>query len=121
MGAMLGVSQTALASYGHFLHQYDRMVTRLEHELDQVHERRLGPALMTCHVQLALRNWLVTQFDAGETVWVDALDFSQGLSMLVVQNNLMCPPPATKVPDLLALYTTPRAPAPAHWVPAPWP
>jgi hypothetical protein len=57
MGALMGTSHPALVAYGH--------------EIDQVYGRRLGPSLVTFHVQLAWRNWLVVQLDANETVRLD--------------------------------------------------
>jgi hypothetical protein len=36
------------------------MITHLESEVDQVHGWRLGPALVTFHVQLVWMNWLAT-------------------------------------------------------------
>jgi hypothetical protein len=67
MGALLGVEHPMVMFYGRFLHQYYRLITHILSEIDQVHGRRLGPSLMTFHVQLVWRNWLVVQLDAGET------------------------------------------------------
>jgi hypothetical protein len=112
MGALLEVSHPVLELCGRFLRQYDRKIKRLESKLDQVHGRWLGPALMTFHIQLTWRNWLVTQLDVGETAWVNAPDFSHALNMFGVQNNLMSLPTVTNMPALLSLRTAPRAPAP---------
>jgi hypothetical protein len=113
MGAILGVGHPAIAAYGRFLLKYTRMINRLESEIDQVHGRRLGPDLVTFHVQLVWRNWLATQLETGETGLVDVPAFSQGMDMLEVQNNLMWLPTVTNVPILLALRTPARTPAPA--------
>jgi hypothetical protein len=113
MGAILGVGHPAITAYGRFWRIYTRMINRLESEIYQVHGRRLGPALVTFHVQLAWSNWLATQLETGETGWVDVPAFSQGLDMLEVQNNLMWLPTVTNMPILLALRTPARTPAPA--------
>jgi hypothetical protein len=89
LGALLGASHPVVLAYGRFLRLYDRLETRIESELDHAHGRRLGPALMVFHVQLAERNWLVCQLDVGETEYLSPPDFCQGLNMLEVQNNLM--------------------------------
>jgi hypothetical protein len=59
MGALVGPVHPVVGTYGRFLRKYSRMLTRLEFEIDHVHGRRLGPSIMTLHVQLAWRNWLV--------------------------------------------------------------
>jgi hypothetical protein len=90
------------------------MLTRLEFEIDHFHGRRLGPSIMTFHVQLAWRNWLVLQLDSGETESISPPDFGAGLSMLETQNNLMWLPSVTNVPLLLSLSLGGgRTPAPA--------
>jgi hypothetical protein len=103
MGALMGTSHPALVAYGCFLRQYDCLFTRLESEIDQVYGRRLRPSLVTFHVQLAWRNWLVVQLDANEKVCLDLPDFTQGLNMLEIQNNLMWLPTVTNIPALFAL------------------
>jgi hypothetical protein len=113
MGALMGTSHPALGAYGRFLRQYDRLFTCLESEIDQVYGRRLGPSLVTFHVQLAWRNWLVVQLDANETVCLDPPDFTQGLNMLEIQNNLMWFPTVTNIPVLSALRSLARQPAAA--------
>jgi hypothetical protein len=65
MGALLGNGHPAVTAYGRFLRRYIRMLTRLELEIDHAHGRCLGPSLMTFHVQLAWRNWMVVQLEAG--------------------------------------------------------
>jgi hypothetical protein len=119
MGALVGTSHPALGTYGRFLRQYDRLFTRLESEIDQVYDRRLGPSLVTFHVQLAWRNWCVVQLDANETVCLDPPDFTQGLNMLEIQNNLMWLPTVTNIPALSALHSLARQPAAAtpFWTP----
>jgi hypothetical protein len=120
MGALLGVEHPLVEAFGRFLRQYDRLMTRLESEVDQVHGRRLGPSLVTFHIQLMWRNWLVAQLDAAQTDWVDPPVFGVGLSMLEAQNNLMWLPTLTNVPLLLTLRHIPRvglAAAPAARVP----
>jgi hypothetical protein len=113
MGALMGTSHPALGKYGRFLRQYDRLFTRLESEIDQGYGRRLGPSLVTFHVQLAWRDWLVVQLYANETVCMDPPDFTQGLNMLEIQNNLMWLPTATNIPALSALRSLSRQPAAA--------
>jgi hypothetical protein len=98
MGALMGTTHPTILAYGRFLRQYDRLFTRLESEIDQVYGRRLGPSLVTFHVQLAWRNWLVVQPDANETVRLDPPAFTQGLNMMEVQNNLMWLPTINNVP-----------------------
>jgi hypothetical protein len=96
------------------------LMTHLESEVDQVHGRRLGPSLVTFHIQLMWRNWLVAQLDAAQTNWVDPPVFGVGLSMLEAHDNLMWLPTVTNVPLLLALRHIPRvglAAAPAARVP----
>jgi hypothetical protein len=100
-----------MGSHGGFLRQYDRMITWRESEIDQVHGRRLGPSLVTFHVQFVWRNWLVMELDAGEIGWVKAPDFSQGLNMLDIHNNIMWLPTVINIPTLLDFRATPRAPA----------
>jgi hypothetical protein len=112
LGTLVGNNHPVILSYGRFLCVYERMQTRLERELDYVHGRRLGPAMMNFHAQLAWRNWLVTQFDIRERSHVSPPDFCQGLNMLESQNNLMWLPTVTNVPDLLALCTSSRGGTP---------
>jgi hypothetical protein len=97
MGALLGHDHPTLVVYCSFLRMYDRMLVMLEREVDAVHGRRLGPSLVTFHIQLVLRIWLATQLDAGETIWVGAPDFHHGLNMMEIQNNLMWLPTITNV------------------------
>jgi hypothetical protein len=101
MGALLGHLHPVVTAYGRSLRRYRRMLTRLEFEIDHAHGRRLGPAIMTFHVQLAWRNWMVLQLDTGETDAIDPPDFGMGLTMLETQNNLMWLPSITNVPLLL--------------------
>jgi hypothetical protein len=104
------------------MRRYRRMLARLEFEIDHAHGRCLGPAIMTFHVQLAWRNWMVLQIDTGETDAITLPDFGVGLIMLETQNNLMWLSYVTKVPLLLNLSLAQRpvtarapmtAPAPA--------
>jgi hypothetical protein len=111
MGALMGTTHPTILTYGRFLRQYDRLFTQPESEMDQVYGRRLGPSLVTFHVQLAWRNWLVVQPDANETVRLDPPAFTQGLNMMEVQNNLMWLPTINNVPALSALRTNVRSPA----------
>jgi hypothetical protein len=124
MGALMGTAHPTILAYGRFLRQYDRLFTLLESEIDQVYGRLLGPSLGIFHVQLAWRNWLVVQLDASETVRLDPPAFTQGLSMMEVQNNLMWLPIITNVPTLSALHTNvhssaattlPRLPVPTQY------
>jgi hypothetical protein len=55
MGALLGPAHPVVGAYDRFLRRYSRMLTRLEFEIDHAHGRRLGPSIMTFHVQLAWR------------------------------------------------------------------
>jgi hypothetical protein len=98
MGALLGVEHPLVGAYGRFPRQYDRLMTSLESEVDQVHGRRLGPSLVTFHIQLMWRNWLVAQLDAAETMWVEPPVFGVGLSMMEAQNKLMWLPTVTNTP-----------------------
>jgi hypothetical protein len=111
MGELMGTTHPTILAYGRFLRQYDRLLTRLESEIDQVYGRRLGPSLVTFHVQLAWRNWLVVQLDANKTVRLDPPAFTQGLNMMEVQNNLMWLPTINNVPALSALRINVRSPA----------
>jgi hypothetical protein len=113
MGALLGPAHPVVGTYGRFLKEYSRMLTRLEFEIDHVHGRRLGPSIMTFHVQLAWRNWLVVQLDYGKTESISPQDFGAGLSILETQKNLMWLPSVTNVPLLLSLSLGGRTPAPA--------
>jgi hypothetical protein len=113
MRALMGPKHPALVAYGRFLRQCGRLFSRLESDIDQVYGRRLGPALVTFHVQLAWRNWMVVQLDANETVRLDPPDFTQGRNMLEVQNNLMWLPTVTNIPALSALRANVRTPAAA--------
>jgi hypothetical protein len=61
----MGTAHPVITDYGRFLRKYEKIIIRLESEVDQVHGRRLGLALVTFHVQLAWRNWLATQLDTG--------------------------------------------------------
>jgi hypothetical protein len=110
MGALLDSGHPAVTAYGCFLRRYRRMLTRLEFEIEHAHGRRLGPSLMTFHVQLAWRNWMVAQLEAGETEAIDPPDFGTGLTILETQNNLMWLPSITNVPLLLNLSVPIRAP-----------
>jgi hypothetical protein len=89
MEALLGNGHPTVTAYGRFLRRYSRMLTRIEFEIDHAHGRRLGPSIMTFHVQLDWRNWLVVQLEAGGTESIDPPDFGTGLTMLETQNNLM--------------------------------
>jgi hypothetical protein len=110
MGDLLGNIHPAMTAYGSFLRRYSRMLTRLEFEIDHAHGRRLGPSLMTFHVQLAWRNWMVVQLEAVETEAINPPDFGTGLTMLETQNNLMWLPSTTNVTMLLKLSVPIRAP-----------
>jgi hypothetical protein len=103
MRALLGPAHPVVGTYGRFLRKYRRMLTRLELEIDHVHGPRLGPSIMTFHVQLAWRNWSVVQLDSRETESISPPDFGAGLSMLETQSNLMWLPSVTNVPLLLSL------------------
>jgi hypothetical protein len=116
MGALLGPAHPVVGTYGRSLRKYSRMLTRLEFEIDHVHGRRLGPSIMTFHIQLAWRNWLVVQLDSGENESISPPDFGAGLSMLETQNNLMWLPSITNVSLLLSLSLGGSTPAPAHVV-----
>jgi hypothetical protein len=83
-------------------------MTRLESKVDQVHGCRLRPSLVTFHIQLMWRNWLVAQMDAAETTWAEPPVFGMGLSMMETHQNLMWLPTVTNVPLLLALRNIPR-------------
>jgi hypothetical protein len=120
MGTLLGNGHPVVTAYGRFLRRYIRMLTRLEFEIDHAHGRRLGPSLMTFHVQLAWWNWTVAQLEAGETEAIDPPDFGTGLTMLETHNNLMWLPSITNVPMLLNLSVPIRAP-PAGRTPGPAP
>jgi hypothetical protein len=113
MGALMGTTHPTILAYSRFLRQYGRLFTRLESEIDQVYGCRLGPSLVTFHVQLAWRNWLVGQLDANETVRLEPPAFAQGLNMMEVQNNLMWLPTINNVPALSALRINVRSPATA--------
>jgi hypothetical protein len=113
MGAILGHLNPVVTAYGQILRQYRRMLTQLEFEIDHAHGRRLGPAIMTFHVQLAWRNWMVLQIDTGKTEAPTPPDFGVGLTMLETQNNLMWLPSVTIVPLLLNLGLAQR-PVPAR-------
>jgi hypothetical protein len=108
MGALLGVEHPLVGEYGRFLRQYERLTTRLESEVDQVHGRRLGPSLVTFHIQLMWCNWLVAQLDAAQTDWVDPPVFGVVLSMMEDQKKLMWLPTVTNVPLLLSLRHIPH-------------
>jgi hypothetical protein len=120
MGDLFGKGHPAVTAYGRFLRRYSRMLKRLEFEIDHAHGRRLGPSLVTFHVQLAWRNWMEAQLEAGETEAIDPPDLGTGLTMLETQNNLMWLPSITNVPMLLNLSVPIRAP-PAGRTPAPPP
>jgi hypothetical protein len=66
LGALVGNNHPVMLVYGRFLRMYERMQTRLESGLDDSHGRRLDPAIMNFHAQLAWRNWLVTQLDSSD-------------------------------------------------------
>jgi hypothetical protein len=107
-GAILGHLHPVVMVYGRFLRRYRRMLTRLEFEIDHAHGRRLGPAITTFHVKLAWRNWMVLQFDTGETDAIAPPEFGVGLTMLETQHNLMWIPSVTNVPLLLSLSLAQR-------------
>jgi hypothetical protein len=65
MDALLGHTHPAVIAYSHFLRRYNRMLTRLEFEIDHDHGRYLCPSIMNFHVQLTWRNWMVVQLDSG--------------------------------------------------------
>jgi hypothetical protein len=71
MGTLLGGDHPVVEAYGRFLRKYGRLMTLLESEVDQVHGRRIGPSLVTFHIQLMWRNSLAAQLDAVENMWVD--------------------------------------------------
>jgi hypothetical protein len=119
MGAVLGHGHAVVTVYGRFLWRYRRSLTRLEFEIDHAHGRRIGPSIMTFHVQLAWRNWMVLQLDAHKTDAIDPPDFGVGLAILETQNNLMWFPSVTNVPLLLSLSLAPRPAATRNPAPAP--
>jgi hypothetical protein len=108
MGALMGVEHPSAIVYGRFLRQYDNMFTILKRDLDQVRGGRLGPSFMTFHVQLTWMNYLVVQLDAGDMDHIDPTDFTYGLTMLEVQNNLMWMPTINNIPALYAIRSAPR-------------
>jgi hypothetical protein len=87
MGALLCETHPLIAAYARFLRKYDHIVTRFARDIDQAHGRRLGPSLVIFHVQLAWRNWLVTQLDSGEMSHLAPPYFCQGLTLMEVRNN----------------------------------
>jgi hypothetical protein len=103
VGAVVGNNHPVILAYGRFLCMCESMQTCLESELEYAHGRRLGPAMMSFHAQVAWRNWLVTQLNSSERSQVSPPDFCQGLNMLESQNNLMWFPTVTNAPALLAL------------------
>jgi hypothetical protein len=111
MGDLMGTTHPAIAGDLRFLRQCDRLFTHLESEIDPVYGRRLDPSLVTFHVQLAWRNWLVVQFDANETDRLDPPDFTQGLSMLEVQNNLIWLPTVKNIIAVSVLHSNSRTQA----------
>jgi hypothetical protein len=120
MGALLGHSRPVGIAYDRFLQRYSQMLTHWEFKIDHVHGRHLGPSLITFHVQLAWRNWMIVQLDSGGVIDIDPPDFGAGLTMLETQNNLMWSASVTNVPLLLNLSLTSRptvgltrAPSPA--------
>jgi hypothetical protein len=123
MGGLMGTTHPTIVAYGRFLLQYDRILTRLEIRIDQFYGRRLGPSLVTFHVQLAWRNWMVVELDANETVLLDPPDFTQGINTMEVHSNLMWLPTVNNIPSLSALRTNfhppPAAPLPRAPTPAP--
>jgi hypothetical protein len=52
VGDLLGTLHPDMTAYGRFLWGYSRILTHLEFEIDHAHGRRIGPSLMTFHVQL---------------------------------------------------------------------
>jgi hypothetical protein len=109
MGDLLDPAHPMVVAYGRFLLRYIRMITRLCFEIDHAHGRCMGPFIMTFHVQLAWRNWMVVQLDSGETESINPPDFGKGLTMLAMQNNLMWLPSVPNIPLLLNLSLFPEA------------
>jgi hypothetical protein len=103
MGALLGTLHPDVTVYGHFLRRYNRMLIRLEFEINPAHGRRLGPSLVAFRVQLAWRNCMVVQLEAGEREPIDPPDFGAGLAMVETHNNIRWLPSVTNVPMLLTL------------------
>jgi hypothetical protein len=56
MGTLLGYSYPVAIAYGRFLQMYSRIIIWLEFEIHHWHGWRLGPYLVTFHVQLAWHN-----------------------------------------------------------------
>jgi hypothetical protein len=79
MGALLGHAHPAVVVYYRFLRRYSRMLTRLEFEIDHAHGWYLGTSIVTFHIQLAWRNWMVVQLDSSEKEVIDPPDFGAGL------------------------------------------
>jgi hypothetical protein len=75
--ALLWYSHPAAIAYGRFFRRYSQMLTRLEFEIHHAHGRRLGPSLVTLHVQLAWQNLKTVQFYLGETVDIDHRNLDQ--------------------------------------------
>jgi hypothetical protein len=108
---LVGNSHPGVVACGRFLHMYENLEMWLESELDHACGRRLGPALVVFHVQLALHNWMICQLDVAKMEQIDAPDFCQDLHILEVQKNLMWLPAITNVPALLDLRVATRASA----------
>jgi hypothetical protein len=108
LGALLGHNHPCILAYHGFLHQYDHLQNRLEGELEFGYGRWISPSLVTFHVQLIWRNWLLLQLDIEETAHLSAQYFCTGPNVLQSQNNLSCFPTITNVPALLALWSAHR-------------
>jgi hypothetical protein len=106
MGALVGENHPVILAYGRFLWMHERMQTRLESELDHVHGRRLGFAMMDFHAQLTWRNWWVMLLDSSKRNHVTPPDFCQCLSMIDPHSYFMWLPTVTNAPALLALCAT---------------
>jgi hypothetical protein len=61
LGALLGDDPEVTLAWIPMLRGYEKVESRLHHEIESEHGVRLGPALFVFHIQLILRDWLEDQ------------------------------------------------------------
>jgi hypothetical protein len=115
-GALCGDRHGVAVAWGAMLRRFERVESRLQHQLDLEYGVRLAPGMFVFHLQLILRDWFEEQARTGQRRSVPAPDFAEHIRTFERQNNLSWVPSVSNVPALHALRLQPLA---ANALPAP--
>jgi hypothetical protein len=116
IGALCGDGHGVTVTWGAMLRRFERVESRLQHQLDLEYRVRLNPGLFVFHLQLIFRDWFEEQTRTGQQRLVPPPDFAEHIHTFERQNNLRWVPSVSNVPALHALRLQPRT---ANAPPAP--